>query len=388
MTLMLRSYRARYDDGTEATASWTQPADTTWAQYPGRPFRLRYLLQRLTSSDELSSLTDDFSGAVDPFRWQVFGSASTSGGQLSLSCTATPSGLLSTYSYALTGSHIAVRVVATPTDTNGGTSTALSFYADDDDQIVVGKLGGQLHIAVITGGVADTTDVTWNATSMAWWRIAEAAGSVTVDTSPDGSAWTTRKTASTPAYASQGKVRLSCGFTGTEPSPGSATLDDFNLYSGGPPSPPTTATDWQTFYSLNGGSWAPVTGSSAVVRSTASTGLVENTATTQQLGSGVFVVGSTDETDGYYGSTTLAVGEQTELEGCLVLVPADVHAGDSISIIVTRGNFDFLEIYNRTPILTVVAYPVTYWNGSAEQAATVTVWDGSAEQPMSLLEVA
>lgn len=388
MTLMLRSYRARYDDGSETTASWQQPLDTGWAQYPGRPFRLRFLLQRLTSSDELSSLTDDFSSAfINPFHWQGSGGVTQSGGQLSLPCASSPAGLVSTYGYDLTGQHVAVHVTGVPTDTNGGTYTALSFYVDDDNQLVVEKLGGQLHAASIVAGVVDSSDTTWNAVSMAWWRVRETSGQVFLETSPDGTTWTARKTVTTPAYATSGRARLSCGFTGTEPSPGSATMDDFNLYTGGPPSPPTTATDWQIFYSLNGGSWAPVTGSSAVVRSTLSANIVENAATTQQIGTETFIAGTVDELEGFFATTTLAVDQQTELEGCLTLVPADVHAGDSVSIIVTRANYDFLEVYNRTPTLTVVAYPVTVWNGTTEQPATVTAWDGTTEHPLLSLEV-
>jgi len=388
--LMLRAYRVRYDDGTESTAHWRAAPDTAWTQYPGQPFRIRFLLQRIPTSNQLSSFVDNFSTALDPLRWEVVGGATTSGGQLLLPCTAGYSAVNSRLGFNLLGSHVSVRVVATPTDTNGTTETMMMFYADADNLLHIDKMGStDLLCQARVNGVETSTMVAWDPVAMAWWRIRESAGSVYYETAPDGVAWTIQASVATPAFAAAGDVRLLSGYGGVEVSPGNAVLDDFNLYPQGPPSPPlTSTTDWRVFCRLNSGSWNPVTAFSSVVRAVASPGLTEGAATTQQLGAGPFVAGTVDEVDGAYAPTTLAIGDQTELEGCFQLVNADVHTGDAVAVIIVRGDFRFLEVYNRTPTLTVVPYAVTVWSGSTELPAVATVWSGSVEQPVTLVEVA
>jgi hypothetical protein len=387
--IMQRAYRARYDDGSETAARWIAAQDTPWGEFPGRPFRIRYLLQRVASAAELSSFTDAFGAtSIDPLRWRSVGTVSQAGGVLSLGCTPAYSSLTSFRSYSLVDSHVAVHVTGLPTDTGGSTETLLTFLGDADNLLSIEKRGAASLVCTSRdAGVPTTSTVAWDGPNMAWWRIREFGSVVYFETSADGATWATRATVPTPSFAGAGAAQLSCGYSGTETSPGSATFDDFNLYTDGPPSPVATVTDWQTFYSLNGATWLPVTSSSAVVRATASPFVTEDAATTQQLGAGTFVAGSTDETDGFFSAVSLHVEDQTELEGCLSLVSADVHPGDSVAIVITRGNFEFLEVYNRTPTLTVVAYPVTYWDGSVEHPAVVTVWDGSAEVPMAFLEV-
>lgn len=389
-SLMLRSYRFRYDDGSQSAATWKAAADAPWGQPIGQVFRLRFLLQRITTSAQLSSFTDDFSLPLDPLHWDTIGTPGVSGGHLVLPCGSTYSGVNSHFGYTLLGSHVAVRVVSLPTDTGGSTETSLMFFADPGNLLMIEKRGAATLVCRSrTAGVNADFTTTWDSVAMAWWRIREAAGTVYFETSPDGLAWSINTSVATPAFASAGTAQLLCGYSGTETSPGNAVLDDLNLYPGGPPSPPlSSTTDWQTFYSLNGAGWLPVTGSSSVVRAAAATGYVEGAATTQQLGSRHFVAGTVDELDGYYGPSTLTIGDQTELEGSFRLVSGDVHVGDSVAIIITRGNFSFLEVYNRTPTLTVAAFAVTYWNGTTELPATVAYWDGSVENAAPLVEVA
>jgi hypothetical protein len=156
-----------------------------------------------------------------------------------------------------------------------------------------------------------------------------------------------------------------------------------------------TSTDWQAFYSHNGGAWTPVTGTSSPVRAVATDFLTDGAATTQQLGSGSFVAGTVDEGGGFFGTTSLGANQETELEGAYQVLAAGAAVGDTVRVRLHRGNWAAFDAYTTTPTITVAAaetippgtpgavldepftsYPLTQWPAGTTQGPWVVKWDG------------
>jgi hypothetical protein len=70
-----------------------------------------------------------------------------------------------------------------------------------DVYLYVGKSGAAKAVVNVVGStiyfVTDGTDssLTYDATAHRWWRMTETAGDIIFATSPDGTTWTTRRTA-------------------------------------------------------------------------------------------------------------------------------------------------------------------------------------------------
>jgi len=107
---------------------------------------------------------------------------------------------------------------------------------------------------------------------------------------------------------------------------------------------------FQLEYNRNGGGWNDVTGSSSVVKASATANVTDTADTTQQLGSGTYVStnGGFDEADGQVGSMDFAGSDEVEAEFSLQIVGADVSNGDTIQLRV-KG----LNTYTSTPTITV-----------------------------------
>jgi len=119
----------------------------------------------------------------------------------------------------------------------------------------------------------------------------------------------------------------------------------------------------QLQYNRNGAGWNNVTGSSSVVRSSASPNVADGAATTDQLtaGTGAFVGGGGfDEVNGVAGSTAMdvAASGHFEVEYCVQVRSADVASGDTIQLRVTDGGTAFAA-YDATPSVTVSSGNVT-----------------------------
>lgn len=116
-----------------------------------------------------------------------------------------------------------------------------------------------------------------------------------------------------------------------------------------------SSNSWVLRYSRNGGAYTAVSGSSNVVRASASPNLADNAATTQQLGteSGFsgFSAGVFDEADG--SVTKTLDDEYTEFEYCFQIRSADVDNNDTIDFRVYRGT-TALSTYTVTIRATVV----------------------------------
>jgi hypothetical protein len=120
---------------------------------------------------------------------------------------------------------------------------------------------------------------------------------------------------------------------------------------------------WQLQYNLNTLGWNNVTGTSSVVRSTASPNLADAANLTDQLtvGTGTFV-GATgfDEANGQAGGSSMdvAASGHAEAEFCVQIRSADVASGDTIQLRATDNGTAFAA-YDQTPTVTVSSGNVT-----------------------------
>jgi hypothetical protein len=113
----------------------------------------------------------------------------------------------------------------------------------------------------------------------------------------------------------------------------------------------------QLQYQRNGGGYVNVTGSSTVVRATASGVVADAAATTNLLinGTGTFAAGAFDETDGLTGTHAVAASGHTEVEFAVQIRSADVALGDTINLrCLGKSNATTaLDAYPQTPAITV-----------------------------------
>lgn len=154
-------------------------------------------------------LVDDFEdGVLNTTLWSgSYGDPDETGGRARIPCTTGYAGLKSASSYTLTASGITIRLYA-PTP-NGATTAAasvlvLSSVGGTDAGFIVDPAQNAIGL-YLREGYADGAAVflTYSATDHAWLRFREDTGTLYWDTSPDAVDWTNRRTATTPAWASE-----------------------------------------------------------------------------------------------------------------------------------------------------------------------------------------
>lgn len=128
----------------------------------------------------------------------------------------------------------------------------------------------------------------------------------------------------------------------------------------------------QLEYNRNGAGWNNVTGSSSVVRSSASTHFAEDVVTTNQLTGSAksFTAGRMDEVNGDTTNVTLN-NQHTEFEYSFQVRSADVADGDTIQLRV-QG----LTTYAQTPTITVSFAPPTATTDAVTSIGTTTATGG------------
>jgi hypothetical protein len=178
----------------------------------------------------MSTFVDNFATA-DGAKWTYVSGASIVGGQLQITCASTYVSLFSVNSYDLTNNSFIIEVpqIGGP---GGSAETILKLHGTYPLLLAMFVSGSDLAMRFDAGigGVSEwnTTTVTFDPTSMRWWRIADNAGTTTWDTSPDGQTWTTRRTATSGVVVTSLSVELACGYYGTETSPRVAIFDNVN----------------------------------------------------------------------------------------------------------------------------------------------------------------
>lgn len=182
----------------------------------------------------IGDLTDDFGdGALGSF-WDTY--------------TGTSPG---TSSFAETGGALVVTLGDTVADTYAGYVTAVGYDTRGRAAVVhvletSSVMGANCYLSLVAtagtqayGMVATTTVVQAMQDDIAfyeepfvlaqrsWWRIREAAGTLSFETSPDGRTWTAFATLPSPSYVGDVKPNLGGGNYQVVTSPGQCRFDDF-----------------------------------------------------------------------------------------------------------------------------------------------------------------
>lgn len=153
------------------------------------------------------TLVDDFEdGVLDTDLWSgSYGDPDETGGRARIPCTTGFAGLKSASIYTLTGSGVTVRVY--PPTPGGATAAAasvliLTSVGGTDGGFIVDPAQSAIGL-YLREGYADGGAVflTYSPEDHAWLRFRETEGTVYWETSPDGEDWTTRRNATTPAWA-------------------------------------------------------------------------------------------------------------------------------------------------------------------------------------------
>ncbi|MET9517034.1 hypothetical protein [Streptomyces sp. NPDC002994] len=159
-------------------------------------------------------LVDGFDdGVVDPVLWpQSYGNPVEAGGRARIPCTTGYAAYKSAAAYSLRWSQIAARVI--PPAATGATSAACSLLvltgtAGTDAGFLIDPAQNAMGL-YLRVGYADPGALfpAYDPAAHAWLRLREDAGTLRWETSPDGLTWTVRRSAATPAWATQTDLAL------------------------------------------------------------------------------------------------------------------------------------------------------------------------------------
>lgn len=154
----------------------------------------------------LTQLQDDFEdGTLNTTLWSgSYGDPTESGGQAHIPCSTGYAGLKSAAAYTIADSYVLVRLHAP--DPTGATSAAasvlvLSSTGGTDGGFIVDPAQNAIGLW-LREGYADPGAIfpTYDPVAYAWLRLRESAGTLYWESSPDGTTWTTRRTATSPAW--------------------------------------------------------------------------------------------------------------------------------------------------------------------------------------------
>jgi hypothetical protein len=184
----------------------------------------------------ISTLADGFA-TKDTTKWTWGSTAAVSSGRLSLPTNSAYSAFItSTAGYDLTSSSIFVQTVQRPNVGNG--STQLYFQLDINGTLNTNSVqfvveGTFLRaLRFVAGTQTQVLQGTYSATSHAWLRLRHSAGTVFWDTSPDGTTWTNFTSWAVTFAVTNLQASIGTGYYGTEPSPGTALVDNVNTAPG------------------------------------------------------------------------------------------------------------------------------------------------------------
>ncbi|WP_431040079.1 hypothetical protein [Streptomyces sp. P9-1] len=156
----------------------------------------------------LATLVDDFDdGVVNATLWPGnYGTYSETGGRARVQCDPLYGAYASAAAYTLAGSSAFVSIY--PPAAGGATTEAyaklslLSGTAGTEIGVSINAVAGTIRFQSNTDyWDANAVSLTYDPVAHAYVRVAEAGGTLTWSTSPDGTTWTTRRTLATPAWA-------------------------------------------------------------------------------------------------------------------------------------------------------------------------------------------
>ncbi len=138
-------------------------------------------------------------------------------------------GYISTASYDMRGHSFFIEIPTMMSTASAGAAT-LSIRATLIDELQIQQKMGTLSVNLSINDVITTVvaGVPYNATQHRWWRVLEAAGTVRVHTSANGTSWTELGSVATPAFFASVKVALGVRGFGTGSIPGDTVFDNAN----------------------------------------------------------------------------------------------------------------------------------------------------------------
>lgn len=195
----------------------------------------------------VSSITDDFDDGLESVQWarsweDAPDMLTEESGQLVIHYppnSTDEADLTSARAFDLTDSSVTVEWTAVP-DASDETHIAVELNGPGDDDpadndVEMHLSGGQLEFVIFKAGqYQQLGSLLYSPVDHRWWRIREASNTLFWETSPDGSAWTTRLQVSpVPVPIDVVEVEIS-GYTyGPQGSPKTSAFDNVNL----PPAP-------------------------------------------------------------------------------------------------------------------------------------------------------
>jgi hypothetical protein len=244
----------------------------------------------VTGNPKIATLVDNFSANDLPSLWSnSVGTFTWSTGEVGVKCdTSWDSSLVSGVSnYDLTTSSIYLK--AAPYLASGS-ATDLYLSASAGNNLFFGQSGTNLVVYKTIGGTQTALfNLTFNATSMAWWKVSESGGTVSFATAPDSSGspgtWTTQYSCADTVFTfglTSLSVTFGAGDYNNDPT-GTSYLYAVNAASVTPspppppsaPSPPAGYTQTYTHDFTTGGQgdWVTQPGPSAAVAVSTTNGL-------------------------------------------------------------------------------------------------------------------
>lgn len=151
----------------------------------------------------MSTLTDTFTSSIDS-KWTASAGVAATGGRARIDCTTATPNMRTSGAYEIQNSTLTFKVPAVPV-TGGGSTVKFSGYLMPGPTSSSTNLAfeyspntGNLVLKNNVGGTdASPTTLTYSSTDHLWWRFRETSGTILMETSPDNSTWTTRRTIST-----------------------------------------------------------------------------------------------------------------------------------------------------------------------------------------------
>lgn len=182
------------------------------------------------TAGKTENVVDDFS-SQNTALWNGYdGNPSIVSGQLNITPTHSYEAISTVATYDFTGSYFRMEIIQRPNGGNGSVEGSMIVSRDSSNQFAMIVAGGNLVCRERASGTNSDTTVTWNATTMKFWRLRESSGTAYWETSSDGATWTTRrsKTIALGAITAMRCV-ISAGYWGTETSPGVFKVDSVGI---------------------------------------------------------------------------------------------------------------------------------------------------------------
>lgn len=184
-------------------------------------------------------MTDTFAGTFDTTKWpNSAGSVSNVSGRLRIIPTTAFPQAASADIFDLKSYPISVQVPTIPAIGNGGIKTKFILSDSTFANQVYFQLEGSgtsrdifLHGTPAPTNVSGSNAPAYDAVAHQYWRFRISGANLLYEASPDDAAWTTLRTVVTPTWLTTTLARaiLQTYFTGTEPTPGFAEFDNFNV---------------------------------------------------------------------------------------------------------------------------------------------------------------